>query len=175
MNNRPMNNTPLPLKEIWRAIAFSNAIILSLVISLKVFWFSDNFDMTEIVFDWDFAVLVQVSDILPVFFRERASLARPALNRVKSSLTKMCFYFFHHFCWRFAALSWSWTHVLWGETPVTGEFPAQMASNAEHVSIWWHHHVPIRSELRHAAMGTQFNSYIDTWRKWLTFYWHFQF
>ena len=24
-------------------------------------------------------------------------------------------------------------------SPVTGEFPAQMASNAENVSIWWHH------------------------------------
>ena len=24
---------------------------------------------------------------------------------------------------------------------VTGEFPAQMASNAENVSIWWRHHV----------------------------------
>ena len=23
---------------------------------------------------------------------------------------------------------------------VTGEFPARMASNAENVSIWWHHH-----------------------------------
>ena len=25
--------------------------------------------------------------------------------------------------------------------PVTGEFPAQRASNAENVSIWWRHHV----------------------------------
>ena len=24
--------------------------------------------------------------------------------------------------------------------PVTGEFPAQMASNAENISIWWPHH-----------------------------------
>ena len=27
-----------------------------------------------------------------------------------------------------------------GNSPVTGEFPAQMASNAENVSIRWHHH-----------------------------------
>ena len=27
-----------------------------------------------------------------------------------------------------------------GNSPGTGEFPAQMASNAENVSIWWHHH-----------------------------------
>ena len=27
-----------------------------------------------------------------------------------------------------------------GNSPVTGEFPAQRASNAENVSIWWHHH-----------------------------------
>ena len=28
-----------------------------------------------------------------------------------------------------------------GNPPVTGEFPAQRASNAENVSIWWRHHV----------------------------------
>ena len=27
-----------------------------------------------------------------------------------------------------------------GKSAVTGEFPAQMASDAEHVSIWWRHH-----------------------------------
>ena len=28
-----------------------------------------------------------------------------------------------------------------GNLAGTGDFPAQMASNAEHVSIWWRHHV----------------------------------
>ena len=28
-----------------------------------------------------------------------------------------------------------------GNSPVTGEFPAQRASNAENVSIWWRHNV----------------------------------
>ena len=28
-----------------------------------------------------------------------------------------------------------------GKSPVIGEFPAQRASNAENVSIWWRHHV----------------------------------
>ena len=27
-----------------------------------------------------------------------------------------------------------------GKSPVTAEFPAQKASNAENVSIWWRHH-----------------------------------
>ena len=27
-----------------------------------------------------------------------------------------------------------------GNSPGTGQFPAQMASNAENVSIWWRHH-----------------------------------
>ena len=27
-----------------------------------------------------------------------------------------------------------------GNSPVTGEFPAQMASNTENISIWWRHH-----------------------------------
>ena len=31
---------------------------------------------------------------------------------------------------------------VWGiNSPVTGEFPAQMASNTENVSIWLRHHV----------------------------------
>ena len=30
-----------------------------------------------------------------------------------------------------------------GNSPVTGEFPAQMASNAENVSIWWRHHANV--------------------------------
>ena len=28
-----------------------------------------------------------------------------------------------------------------GNSPVTGEFPTQRASNVENVSIWWRHHV----------------------------------
>ena len=27
-----------------------------------------------------------------------------------------------------------------GNSPVTGEFSAQMAINAENVSVWWRHH-----------------------------------
>ena len=33
------------------------------------------------------------------------------------------------------------TGLRMGNSPVTGEFPAQMASNAENFSIWWRHHV----------------------------------
>ena len=38
-----------------------------------------------------------------------------------------------------------------GNSPVTGEFSAQMASNAEKVSIWWRHHVPVN--LTHIFLG----------------------
>ena len=36
-----------------------------------------------------------------------------------------------------------------GNSPVTGEFPTQRASNAENASIWWRHHVlwPARSRV----------------------------
>ena len=44
-----------------------------------------------------------------------------------------------------------------GNSPVTSEFPAQMASNAENVSIWWRHHVilffPDRSKMGMHLMG----------------------
>ena len=33
------------------------------------------------------------------------------------------------------------------ESPVTGEFPAQRANNAENVSIWWRHHVSLASNI----------------------------
>ena len=32
------------------------------------------------------------------------------------------------------------TGICAGNSPMTGEFPAQMASSAENVSIWWRHH-----------------------------------
>ena len=32
-----------------------------------------------------------------------------------------------------------------GNSPGTGEFPAQMASNAENVPVWWRHHVVLLS------------------------------
>ena len=46
---------------------------------------------------------------------------------------------------------------LWvGNSPWTGEFPAQMARNAEDVSIWWRHH----DEYAHSAL---FDTYKYCW------------
>ena len=39
-----------------------------------------------------------------------------------------------------------------GNSPETGEFPAQMASNAENVPIWWRHHVYRRRILTHLPL-----------------------
>ena len=39
-----------------------------------------------------------------------------------------------------------------GNSPVTGEFSAQMATNVENVPIWWRHHVNWLSEL-HCSMA----------------------
>ena len=40
-----------------------------------------------------------------------------------------------------------------GNSPGTGEFPAQRASNAENVSIWWrHHHIPRIMHTVHALL-----------------------
>ena len=47
-----------------------------------------------------------------------------------------------------------------GNSPVTGEFPAQMASNVETVSLWWRHHVlPV---LRRPAANRTANE-VDIW------------
>ena len=46
-------------------------------------------------------------------------------------------------------------------SPVTGEFPTQMASNAENVSMWWRHH-GIRANYNHGRIslwvGDQFQT-----------------
>ena len=39
-----------------------------------------------------------------------------------------------------------------GNSPVTGEFPAQMASSAENVAIWWRHHAKLPISLRVSLM-----------------------
>ena len=61
-----------------------------------------------------------------------------------------------------------------GNSPGTGEFPAQMASNAENVSIWWRHHVsngchatwPITDRLIPPSLPCQFCTHRSVW-------WHF--
>ena len=44
-------------------------------------------------------------------------------------------------------------------SPVTGDFPAQRASNAENVTIWWRHHVKRGLCSCHATLETVYNSY----------------
>ena len=51
-----------------------------------------------------------------------------------------------------------------GNSPVTGEFPTQRASDAENVSIWWRHHVPAGisiSLISGASVWMQFSSWLQ--------------
>ena len=51
-----------------------------------------------------------------------------------------------------------------GNSPLTGEFPAQMASNAENVSIWWRHHALNSSSynvLRFTILISYYHFYIS--------------
>ena len=50
-----------------------------------------------------------------------------------------------------------------GNSPGTGEFPAQMASNAENVSIWWRHHGFGNSYIQFCNVINIYNRDID-WR-----------
>ena len=49
--------------------------------------------------------------------------------------------------WRRSQETWKLrvTGLCAGNSPITGEFPAQRAGNAENVSIWWRHHVHLRN------------------------------
>ena len=40
-----------------------------------------------------------------------------------------------------------------GNSPVTGEFPAQTASNSEYISIWWRYHVRHEPSMWHPWIG----------------------
>ena len=51
-----------------------------------------------------------------------------------------------------------------GNSPVTGEFPAQMASNVENVSIWWRHHGTCRSHWRVTNMQLDHLSVASSWQ-----------
>ena len=50
-------------------------------------------------------------------------------------------------------------------SPVTGEFPTQMASNAENVSIWWRHHDNCYSwaDTKFKLTGLQLRPLLLTW------------
>ena len=49
-----------------------------------------------------------------------------------------------------------------GNSPVAGEFPAQMASNAENVSIWWRHHVHSCTSLLLAFINLGIHTHVLT-------------
>ena len=57
-----------------------------------------------------------------------------------------------------------------GNSPGTGEFPAQMASNAETFSIWWRHHngetlwAKVFFGLRHSGWGCIYRSFYFDYR-----------
>ena len=67
-----------------------------------------------------------------------------------------------------------------GNSPVTGEFPAQRTSNAENVSFWWRHQDMFLSLLDHVtAMGyppffvRHFHIKLLKWKSYILFQWKF--
>ena len=55
---------------------------------------------------------------------------------------------------------------LCGNSPVTCKFPAQMASNAKNVSIWWRHHVMAEKEqlyVRNVTSVTYLSHILTQW------------
>ena len=50
------------------------------------------------------------------------------------------------------------TDLCAGNPPVTGEFPAQSASNAENVSFWWRYHETLEKDQQY---GTSLRQYLE--------------
>ena len=65
-----------------------------------------------------------------------------------------------------------------GNSPATGEFPAQMASNAENVSMWWRPHVKeaIRCQsipnIEHVSENSCKRPQFVTWQSFVIIYHH---
>ena len=61
-------------------------------------------------------------------------------------------------------------------SPVTGEFPAQRASNAENVSIWWRHHAVLQPKISRISEMCFWHALchvdIALFVKWLARPWH---
>ena len=58
------------------------------------------------------------------------------------------------------------TGICAGNSPATGEFPAQRASNAENVSIWWRHHTvlsPLVLRLAHSGRNMSISWLLMSW------------
>ena len=55
-----------------------------------------------------------------------------------------------------------------GNSPGTGEFPAQRASDAENVSIWWHHHALCQLKFEAARTLLVWNDSLYPWMIWTT-------
>ena len=51
------------------------------------------------------------------------------------------------------------TGLCMGNSPVTGEFPVQKASNAGNVSIWWRHHAQ--------CTGVSWRTFEVSWSQWV--------
>ena len=64
------------------------------------------------------------------------------MNVMASQITSLTIVYITVYSWRRSkkTLKLRVTGLCVGNSPVTGEFPAQRASNAENVSIWWRHH-----------------------------------
>ena len=68
----------------------------------------------------------------------RECLLRRLIRRTSKKTSKLCV-----------------TGLCAGNSPETGELPAQMASNAENVSIWWRHHaVHINGSVNRVSIGS---------------------
>ena len=63
-----------------------------------------------------------------------------------------------------------------GNSPVNGEFPAQRASSAKNVAMWWRHHVThrgrdIMAAIFLATFSNEF-SWVKIYKFWLRFLWN---
>ena len=144
---RGINRSPVdsPHKGQWRGV-----FMFCLILSWTNSWVNnrDAGDLRHHHAHYDVTVMTSYLRVKMVVIDALASAMRPATydnHSLKSycKLKKMASIVRTAFFRRRSKKTWKLrvTGLCAGNSPGTGEFPAQMASNAENVSIWWRHHV----------------------------------
>ena len=119
-----------------------NAAILILIVNCPL-EININFEQNQINF-WKHAFETVVSTVLSILHYNDVIMGMMA-SKI-TSLT-ILYSIVYSRCRSKKTSKLRVTGLCEGTSPVTGEFPAQRASNVENVSIWWHHDVCRGTEL----------------------------
>ena len=82
-------------------------------------------------YSWATVCIAHYVDVIMGVMVSHTPASQPLFRCISKKISKLCI-----------------TGLCAGNSPVTGEFPTQMASNVENVAIWWCHHASHKFSIR---------------------------